>query len=137
MNKFIIFILCILPIVLAQSTSPIPTPSNQVECSLCKLSVDIIDLELKFTNETVTVITEVIETICHLVGGKVAGEICDYIGSNIERIMNDLAHGMNSTEVCQQLHMCYKPTTSTSAYDCSNSSVTSSGSTFSSISDNS
>ena len=52
MNKFIIFILCILPIVLAQSTSPIPTSllqtsyvhSNQVECSLCKLSVDIIDL---------------------------------------------------------------------------------------------
>lgn len=62
MNKFIILILCILPIVFAQSTSPIPTsliptsyvPSNQVECSLCKLSVDIIDLELKFTNGTVT-----------------------------------------------------------------------------------
>lgn len=102
----------------ASFTNPLTIPSTVNEtllCDICKISVDIVNIELKFTNSTVQLIGEVVEALCYLIGGNQIGDGCKQLVGDIDEIVNDLAKGMNSIQICNSLNFCYQADTSTTA----------------------
>ena len=85
----------------------VPTLSHEtIPCELCNFSVDIIKYELKFTNNTITIIGDIVEVLCYALGGHEVGELCKDIVSHTEEIITDIENGMNSTEICKDLGFC-------------------------------
>lgn len=87
-------------------TNHVTTTNNTLLCNLCEISVDLINFEMKFTNFTLQTIGEVVEILCYLIGGHNVGDGCKVIVDHIDQIINDLAKGMNSTQVCDSLSLC-------------------------------
>lgn len=94
--------------------SAVPNTVNEtLLCDICKISVDIVNIELKFTNSTVQLIGEVVEALCYLIGGNQVGDGCKKLVADVDQIVNDLAKGMNSTQICDSLNFCSQADTST------------------------
>jgi hypothetical protein len=100
MNKNIsIFFLVLLLTSQANSHDTIP-------CHLCNFSVDIIKYEIKFTNNTIAIIGDIVDVLCYALGGKNVGDICKDIVSNTEEIITDIDNGMDPMEICTDLGFC-------------------------------
>lgn len=87
-------------------TNHVTATNNTLLCDLCEISVDLINFEMKFTNSTVQTIGKIVEILCYLIGGHNVGNGCKVIVDHIDQITNDLAKGMNSTQVCDSLSLC-------------------------------
>lgn len=127
MNFFAIFatIMLLLTSTHATSSSRMSEVNETALCDICKISVDIVNIELKFTNSTVQLIGEVVEALCYLIGGNQIGDGCKELVADIDQIVNDLAKGMNSTEICESLNFCPQADTSTTEAPPPTSSISS------------
>ena len=74
-------------------------------CELCHVLVNAIDHELELGNKTITDITNIVDDICHIIGGP-SGKECSFIVENIREIVKYLTEGLNSTQVCIKLKLC-------------------------------
>ena len=84
----------------------IPYSSNS-SCKICTILVNIIDKELKLGNKTINDIENIVEDICHIIGGM-SGNECLVIVDDIQKIINMLLKGLNSLQICDSLHFCNK-----------------------------
>ncbi|VVU94956.1 hypothetical protein CPAV1605_681 [seawater metagenome] len=90
----------------AFSLSKIESEFNgNTTCSTCKFVVNVIDYDLSVANKTIGIIASDVKQICQLIKGP-SGRECEIICNDIQEICNWLGHGLNSTQVCQKLHMC-------------------------------
>lgn len=78
---------------------------NNNTCELCHVLVNTINHEFKQENKTVSDITDVITDICHIIGGP-TGKECMFIVENIQKIVNYLTKGFNTTQICDKLNLC-------------------------------
>ena len=78
---------------------------NNKTCELCHVLVNTIDHELEVENKTISDITNVISDICHIIGGP-AGKECIFIVENIQKIINYITQGLNTTQICDKLNLC-------------------------------
>jgi hypothetical protein len=74
-------------------------------CETCLVLVNLIDHEVQLGNKTITDITNMIDDICHIVGGPV-GKECSFIVKEIKNITNFISKGFNNTQICDKLHLC-------------------------------
>lgn len=74
-------------------------------CETCLVLVNLIDHEVQLGNKTITDITNMIDDICHIVGGPV-GKECSFIVKEIKNITNYITKGLNNTQICDNLHLC-------------------------------
>ena len=80
-------------------------PLNNNTCKLCHILVDTIDHELQIGNKTISDITNIVDDICHMIGGP-SGKECSFIVENIKMIVKYLTEGFDSTQVCIKLKLC-------------------------------
>ena len=73
MYKFLGFLL-LLTSVNCQST----------DCAFCRDIVSFVDSEIKEANQTIEVISEVIEDLCYDIGGNIIGEECKIVVEGIQ-----------------------------------------------------
>lgn len=79
--------------------------NNNNTCELCHVLVNTINHEFKQENKTISDITDVISDICHIIGGP-TGKECMFIVENIQKIVNYLTKGFNTTQICDKLNLC-------------------------------
>ena len=79
--------------------------AQNTTCELCHVLVNAIDHELELGNKTITDITNIVDDICHIIGGP-SGKECSFIVENIREIVKYLTEGLNSTQVCIKLKLC-------------------------------
>ena len=75
-------------------------------CAYCKDLVHIINLEFEKYNKTIEDIVDIIKNICSLIHAPIVSQECIFISNNIEKILNWTSSGMNSTVICDKLHLC-------------------------------
>ena len=56
-------------------------------------------------NNTVHEIIDMVENICHVIGGPSAME-CEFIVNNIDKIISYVENGFNSSKICQFMDSC-------------------------------
>ena len=79
--------------------------NNNNTCELCHALVNTINHEFKQENKTISDITNIITDICHIIGGP-TGKECMFIVENIQKIVNYLTKGFNTTQICDKLNLC-------------------------------
>jgi hypothetical protein len=83
----------------------IPMVEQNTTCKTCKFVVNIIDYELTQANKTIAVIAKDIQEICSLIKGP-SGKECQMVCNDILEICGWLGKGLNSTQICEKLHLC-------------------------------
>lgn len=81
-----------------------PLQSNET-CKFCHVLTHIVEHEVDLGNKTITDITNVIDDICHIIGGP-QGKECIYIVEHMKNIVNNISNHMNTTEICINLGLC-------------------------------
>ncbi len=89
----------------AYSFETIDDSNETPSCSTCKFVVNVIDYDFSTANKTIGIIVSDVKQICNLIKGP-SGKECEMICNDIQEICNWLGHGLNSTQVCEKLHMC-------------------------------
>ena len=81
--------------------------NNNKTCELCHILVNTINKELKEGNKTISDIINIVNDICHIIGGP-SGKECIYIVEHIQEIVNYLTEGFNATQICIKLKCRHK-----------------------------
>lgn len=74
-------------------------------CEMCMGLVGFIKADLNIANESVANITHFIDIVCSKISGPTAKE-CVLVSRSIEKIISEIDHGLNVSEVCHTLGMC-------------------------------
>jgi len=87
------------------SKNTLEQPSTNHSCEVCKVIVGVIEREIHMGNNTVHEIIDMVENICHVIGGPSAME-CEFIVNNINKIISYVENGFNSSKICQFMDSC-------------------------------
>ena len=87
------------------NTSFSNTTIHNSTCEMCMGLVGFIKADLNIANESVANITHFIDIICSRISGPTAKE-CVLVSRSIEKVVSEIDHGLNVSEVCHSLGMC-------------------------------
>ena len=85
-----------------------PNATNQT-CQECESLVNIIAVESKVLNKTITNIIEIVRGICNEINGP-SGKECLVVLNEIQQIMTWIANGLTAPVICHRLGFCANTT---------------------------
>ena len=85
-----------------------PNATNQT-CQECEKIVDIIAVNDKILNKTITNIIEIVRGVCRDISGP-SGRECLLVLDNIQSIMVWIANGLTAPVICHRLGFCSNST---------------------------
>tara|TARA_B100000123_G_C25459092_1_gene309550 strand:+ start:160 stop:543 length:384 start_codon:yes stop_codon:yes gene_type:complete len=85
-----------------------PNATNHT-CQECENLIDIITVDSKLLNKTISSIIEIVENICREIDGP-SGKECLYVVDEIQQIVTWITDGMTSPVICKRLGFCSNST---------------------------
>lgn len=116
MHKFVLYYIMLFSSFVGNTNHTFPTnftfdadPSNStVSCELCKDIVNIVEHELKKSNETINDIEKIIKIVCGMLRLESQREECYKIDNMIDEIKNMIIGGLDRKEICYKMGFCNK-----------------------------
>ena len=85
-----------------------PNATNQT-CHECESLVNIIAVDSKVLNKTITNIIEIVRGVCNEINGP-SGKECVAVLNEIQQIMTWIANGLTAPVICHRLGFCSNST---------------------------
>lgn len=79
---------------------------NNTTCEVCTFLVDIVKYEMNITNDTITVIDEILDIICETLPIKPQKEECQVIVGDMYNITQWILNGTYPKDICEKLGFC-------------------------------